>query len=121
MMDEKTAMLYSKMPEHKFLISKTVNFIKWALSRVENPYLACSFGKDSSVMLHLVFNQYPNIVVKFLGKKETDLIDDYTGIIEWWQKKNIIIERISYQGWLEGGTKKELQKICKRTDMIVFL
>lgn len=110
MMDEKTAMLYSKMPEHKFLISKTVNFIKWALSRVENPYLACSFGKDSSVMLHLVFNQYPNIVVKFLGKKETDLIDDYTGIIEWWQKKNIIIERISYQGWLEGGTKKGIAK-----------
>lgn len=110
MMDEKSALLYAKMPEHKFLVNKTVSFIRWALSKVQNPYLACSFGKDSSVMLHLVFNQFPNIHVKFLGKSETDLIDDYSGIIEWWIKRNVLIERITYLGWLEGGTKKGIAK-----------
>lgn len=105
MMDEKTALLYSKMPEYKFLVSKTISFIKWALLRVQNPYLACSFGKDSSVMLHLVFNQFPNIKVKFLGKRETDLIDDYAGVIKWWEHKNVLIERITYLGWMEGGTR----------------
>lgn len=115
-MDEKTALLYSKMPEYNFLLSKTVSFIRWALGKVNNPYLACSFGKDSSVMLHLVFNQYPNIHVKFLGKKETDLIDDYSGVIEWWQKRNVLIERITYLGWLEGGTKKGIAKNMQADD-----
>lgn len=105
MIDERACMLYAQMPEYKFLVRKTSSFIRWALSNVENPYLACSFGKDSSVMLHLVFNQFPNIKVKFLGKTETDLIDDYSEVINWWQKRNVLIERITYKGWMEGGTK----------------
>lgn len=105
MIDEKSALLYSKMPEHKFLVNKTVSFIRWALTKVENPYLACSFGKDSSVMLHLVFNQFPNIKVKFLGKTETDLIDNYKGVIDWWRERNVLIARLTYKGWMEGGIK----------------
>lgn len=110
MIDERSCRLYAKMPEHKFLVNKTISFIKWALNKINNPYLACSFGKDSSVMLHLVSKLYPNIHVKFLGKNETDLIDDYTGIIEWWRKRNVLIERITYKGWLEGGTQLGIAK-----------
>lgn len=110
MIDERVHKLYAQLPEHKYLVRKTVNFIRWALQRVEKPYLACSFGKDSSVMLHLVFNQFPNIPVKFLGKTETDLIDDYSEIIDWWRKKNVLIERITYRGWLEGATKTGIAK-----------
>lgn len=106
MIDERAYGLYAQMPEYKFLVNKTISFIRWALTKVNNPYLACSFGKDSSVMLHMVFNQYPNIIVKFLGKTETDLIDDYKGIIEWWRQRNVLVERITYKGWLEGGTRK---------------
>ncbi len=51
-MDKKTALLYAKMPEYKYLVNKTSGFIKWALKQVKNPYVACSFGKDSAVMLH---------------------------------------------------------------------
>lgn len=109
-MDERSALLYAKMPEYKFLVNKTVAFIKWALLRVKNPYLACSFGKDSSVMLHLVFNQMPGIQVKFLGKKETSLIDDYDSIIEHWSNKGVLVDRITYIGWLEGAKQKGIAK-----------
>lgn len=110
MIDERACRLYAQMPEHKFLVNKTVAFIRWALQRVKNPYLACSFGKDSSVMLHLVFNQYPNIQVKFLGKKETTLIDDYAGIVDWWRNRNVLIDWLTYRGWMEGGTQKGIAK-----------
>jgi 3'-phosphoadenosine 5'-phosphosulfate sulfotransferase (PAPS reductase)/FAD synthetase len=102
-MDKKTAMLYAQLKPYKALVNKTSGFIRWALERVENPYVACSFGKDSSVMLHLVL-QHKNVPVKILTKKETYLIDDYKSIIEYWREKyNANIEVIEYLGWLEGG------------------
>jgi len=104
-MDQKTAILYAKLPEYKYLVNKTRYFIRWALKHVDNPYVACSFGKDSSAMLHLVLQESPNIKVKFLGKRETTLIDDYESIIKWWRGQGADIEHITYLGWLEGGKK----------------
>lgn len=99
------------MPEFKFIVNKTIGFIRWAIAKIDNPYLACSFGKDSSVMLHLVLSIKPDIKVKFLAKGETNLIDDYNGIIEWWENvQGANIERITYKGWLEGGTTKGIAK-----------
>jgi len=106
MMDEKTAYLYSQLYSYKALVRKTKGFISWALKNVKNPYIACSFGKDSSVMLHLCLECNKDIPVNFLCKIETDLIDDYTGVIKWWEEKfNASINRICYKGWLEGSNK----------------
>lgn len=105
-MDKKTALLYAQLKPYKALVNKTSGFIRWALERVENPYIACSFGKDSSVMLHLVLLHKPNVQINFMCKSETDLIDDYKSVIEWWKanfKANV--NRINYIGWLEGATK----------------
>lgn len=88
MIDEKSALIYSQMPEHKMLVRKTINFIKWSLSNVDNPYLACSFGKDSAVMLHLVYEQCNNIPVRFVRWKfETDLMNNYNEVIKQWLDK----------------------------------
>lgn len=101
-MDKKTALLYAQMPEYKYLVQRTVTFIKWALLRVKTPYLACSFGKDSAVMLHLVFNQLPTIPVVFVSRIETTLIDNYDEIKQAWiDKWHIDLREISYRGWLE--------------------
>lgn len=100
-MDEKTALLYSQLKQYKILVNKTSGFIKWALSQVKNPYVACSFGKDSSVMLHLVLQHRPDIAVVFVRRIETDLIDNYDEIIKKWGDINLTT--ISYKGWLEGG------------------
>ena len=88
-MREKEALLYATMPEHRALVRKTKGFIRWALDRVENPYLACSFGKDSSVMLHLVLEQRPDIPVVFVSRIETNLIDNYEEIIAAWGGINL--------------------------------
>jgi len=104
-------LLYAKLNPFNCLLYRTRRFIKWALTQVNNPYVACSFGKDSSVMLHLVLEQYPNVQIKMLGKTETSLIDDYDSIINWWEENyKCKVERIIYKGWLEGGTKKGIAK-----------
>jgi predicted phosphoadenosine phosphosulfate sulfurtransferase len=89
MIGEKEARLYATMPEHKALVNKTKGFIKWALERVKNPYLACSFGKDSSVMLHLVRDVYPYVPVVFVSRVETNLVDNYEEIISAWGDINL--------------------------------
>ena len=96
MIDEKSCKLYAQMPEHKFLVNKTVSFIRWALSKVKNPYIACSFGKDSIVMTHLIFNQFPNISVRFIRwQYETDLLNNYDEVIKQCKDRwNINLEQV---------------------------
>lgn len=110
-MDEKSALLYAKLNSFNRLVEKTRRFIKWSLTQVEKPYVSCSFGKDSSVMLHLILEMKNDIEIKMLGKAETELIDDYDSVINWWESKfNCKVQQIIYKGWLEGGTKKGIAK-----------
>jgi 3'-phosphoadenosine 5'-phosphosulfate sulfotransferase (PAPS reductase)/FAD synthetase len=85
-------------------VNKTSGFIRWALERVENPYIACSFGKDSAVMLHLCLKHRPDIPVIFVRRIETDLIDNYQETIAKWGKINL--HQLTVQGWIETGSKK---------------
>jgi 3'-phosphoadenosine 5'-phosphosulfate sulfotransferase (PAPS reductase)/FAD synthetase len=89
-MDEKSALLYAKLNQHKYLVRKTYNFIGWALRKVSNPYVACSFGKDSAVMLHLVLQHRPDVDVRFIRwKNETEHIDNYDEVISQWGNINL--------------------------------
>lgn len=89
-MEKQKGLLYAQMPEHKYLVSKTKGFIKWALEQVENPYVACSFGKDSAVMLHLVLAFNENIPVRFIRwKNETEHLSNYDEVIRAWNLKNL--------------------------------
>lgn len=90
-MDKKTALLYAKLNPYKALVNKTRGFIKWALERVDNPYVACSFGKDSAVMLHLILEIAPDIPVIFVKRIETDLVDNYEEVISAWNLGNLIV------------------------------
>lgn len=88
-MDEKTALLYAKLNPYKALVNKTSGFIRWALDRVENPYVACSFGKDSAVMLHLILQHKKDIRVLFAVSDETFVIDNYDEVIKLWGDINL--------------------------------
>lgn len=89
-MDTKTATLYAQLHTYKALVRKTKGFIRWALERVERPYVACSFGKDSAVMLHLIRSIAPEIPVRFIRwQGETEYIDNYDEVIAQWQLPNL--------------------------------
>jgi len=89
MITEKEALLYAKMPAFKNLLIRTSEFIRTALVKVKNPYVACSFGKDSSVMLHLIRFENPNIQVVFVEYEETVLLDNYEDVIRQWGDINL--------------------------------
>lgn len=89
-MNKKTALLYAQLKPYKALVNKTSGFIRWALERIETPYVACSFGKDSAVMLHLILLQSPDVKVRFIRWKfETEFIDNYDDVIEAWGLLNL--------------------------------
>lgn len=85
--DQKVAMLHAQMPEYKSLVRVTKRFVKEALHNVQSPYVACSFGKDSSVMLHIVRELQPDIPVRFAVHPETEILDDYRSVVNWWLEK----------------------------------
>lgn len=61
MSDEEAYCLYAKLNCFNRRLEKTRLFIADCLSRCSNPYVAWSGGKDSTVMLHLVMEQRPDI------------------------------------------------------------
>lgn len=102
-LERQKGLLYANMPEHKRLIAKTKMFIEKSLNKVSNPYVACSFGKDSSVMLHLLLQKIPDIRVRFASHPETQLLDNYKRVIAWWiNEYNINL----YNIFCDGGFVK---------------
>ena len=89
-MDRRSALLHAKIHSFNRLVNKTSGFVRWALSRVETPYVACSFGKDSAVMLHIILEHKPDIPIRFIRwKNETEHIDNYDEVINEWGKINL--------------------------------
>jgi 3'-phosphoadenosine 5'-phosphosulfate sulfotransferase (PAPS reductase)/FAD synthetase len=99
-LDEKTAKVYSQLRSYKALVNKTSGFIRWALEQTKKPYVACSFGKDSSVMLHLILQHRSDIVVRFASHPETRLLDNYDTVISFWLERGINYEEIYCDGGL---------------------
>lgn len=88
--------LHAKTPEFQNRVAETHRFIDFVLSLVKNPYVACSFGKDSIVMLHLVLQHRPNIPVYSFSNKDFDFPDTHR--LRWelqkkWNLNLILIER----------------------------
>lgn len=89
-LERQKSLVYSRMPEHKFLVQKTKRFIDWALSQVKSPYIACSFGKDSAVMLHLVLSSNSDVDVRFIRwNNETEFLSNYDEVINEWNLDNL--------------------------------
>lgn len=85
-MDYKSALLYSKLNKFKRLVHETEQFIKDSLQQVKNPYVACSFGKDSIVMLHLILEYKPDIKVIWITFPETKYLNNYYEVSEKWKE-----------------------------------
>lgn len=87
MITQKMALLHAQSGQFRKLVNRTSGFIRWALERVNNPYVSCSFGKDSSVMLHLILPFRPGIKVIWLTFPETKYLNNYYEVAEIWKKR----------------------------------
>lgn len=88
-MKREEALLFATMPQHRALVRRTLGMIQESLTKVSTPYVACSFGKDSSVMLHLVRQFTPDIQVRFVTHPETRLLGNYDEILASWDGINL--------------------------------
>jgi len=86
-MERQKALLRAEMPEYRYLVNKTKSFIRWALKQVDNPYISCSFGKDSSVLLHLMLSVKKDIPVYCFVCEQTEMLDNYDEVIGFWVDK----------------------------------
>lgn len=87
--------LYAKLPVFKHRLSRAESLVKEGLERCDQPYVACSFGKDSAVVLHLVRQVVPNIQARFISWPETELLGDYNRVIEEWHQMGANIRVLS--------------------------
>lgn len=93
--------LNARLKRYRNLVERTAGFISEALSKISKPYLACSFGKDSSVMLHLCLQHFPGMPVRFATHPETNILDSYKDIVSWWiEKYEINLQEVFCDGGL---------------------
>lgn len=78
---------HSMLPTYRQHIEQAREIVAEALELAENPYVSWSVGgKDSSVMLHLVLVQKPDIEARVLASGETRyLFPEFDQIVEWWK------------------------------------
>lgn len=74
-------------------IDEALAIIDRALDLCEAPYVACSFGKDSAVLLDLVRRRVPDIEARFIRWPETEYLGNYDEVIQAWRDRgaNIVI------------------------------
>lgn len=70
-------------------VRSAMALIAKALNTCKRPFVSCSFGKDSSVLLHLVRRIREDIDVVFARYEETELIDNYEDVIAAWNLKTL--------------------------------
>lgn len=116
-LEKQKGILYAQMPEYIYQLDKTKRFIKWALSQVEKPYVACSFGKDSSVLLDLIYKIEPSIPVYCFMCEQSEMLDNYEEVISYWSSKcNVNIIEFDQSDPLKIHRMSKLSKQIKDID-----
>lgn len=71
-------------------VEQALACIRLARAQSSRPYVACSFGKDSSVVLHLAQQVDCSMPAVFVRYDETDFMDNYDEVMAQWSGVNII-------------------------------
>ena len=64
MIDEKTCLLWAEMDQYKRKKRKVFDDVKLMIAISQNPYIAFSCGKDSSVLADIVLQINPKIKIR---------------------------------------------------------
>ena len=79
--------VYAQRSLHQARLDQAQSILSDGLRACTRPYVACSFGKDSAVLLHLATALQPGIPVRFLRWTETEYLDRYDAVIAAWQER----------------------------------
>lgn len=79
--DLKYGLVYSKTNDYKRNLEITTNSLLRFFEITKNPYLALSWGKQSIVLAHIIYQLRPETPMIFLRSWESYLIHDYERII----------------------------------------
>lgn len=86
MIGEKEAKLHARLPIFSRRVNEAQSIVEQTLEMCRAPFVACSFGKDSAALLHLVMQARPEIEARFIRWPETHLLDDYDHVIAAWRE-----------------------------------
>lgn len=112
----KAGLLYASTPVYKHRLQFTINTLQTFLSLVKNPYLALSFGKQSIVLAHIIYNLQPYLPMFFLRSWESYFLHDYEKVIgefKSWCPINLNIvykDNVSWNNWPWKKTRDYGQK-----------
>lgn len=80
--------LYGQLHQYRQRVQQAHSILQRGMEICAVPYLACSFGKDSAVLLHMALQSYPDLDVRFLAwANETEALDNYQDVIAQWQER----------------------------------
>lgn len=82
---------HAKSAKFKVRLDEAVDIIERGLKLAPDAYVACSFGKDSAVLLHLVLAINPDVSVRFLRWQESNLLSNYDEVIAAWSLRNLAV------------------------------
>lgn len=71
---------WAKLPQFRQKVARSQEVIQQALE-IGQSYCAISWGKDSTVLLHMVQQFYPNILAAYHAHIERDMISNYSEVI----------------------------------------
>lgn len=71
---------HSLTARYERAVRQAGEIIAEALRDLPPAFVACSWGKDSVVMLHLIQRQAPNVPVVHVGDRHEDWLSNYSGV-----------------------------------------
>jgi len=94
---------------------KALNDITEMLRRSKSPYVALSWGKQSTCLMHMVFRVAPHIPGLFFREVESDIIANFNEIIAQFRDRwPIIYYEEMYYPWDENGQRDSHRKAAER-------
>lgn len=88
-MDEAERLMFegwATLPQFKRKVAQTQKIIQDAL-KIAPAYVACSWGKDSTVLVHLCQQVDPNVPVIFWTDPEQEILGNYSSVIQRYCQK----------------------------------
>jgi|CZCB01.1.fsa_nt_gi phosphoadenosine phosphosulfate reductase len=88
--------LHARSAAYQRRLRQAHEIVRKALEQARRPMVACSWGKDSTVTLHLVWSQKPDIEVIFCDRSTEgggELPETYEIIEKWKRRYNLTVHR----------------------------